>query len=425
MRRLPLLLLLPLIAACAHQAAPLAPGAAAERYVKLALALGEHDADWVDAYYGPPEWREAVKKEKKRVADIHRDATELRGAVDRTAVPAERMEMLRRNYLLEQLGALITRAEMLQGKKFAFEEEARRLYGITPPRHDEAFFAAALAELEKALPGETPLGERIEAYRSRFNVAPDRVDAVVQAALKECRARTLQRLQLPAGESFTLEYVKNQPWGAYNWYQGNFRSLIQVNMDLPLRIERALDFACHEGYPGHHTYNALLEKNLVRDRGWIEFAIYPLNSPQSLIAEGSGNYGLKMAFPGNERMEFDRDVLFPLAGLDPAEAERYHRVLDLTSALSYATNEAARRFLDGEITRDAAKEWLVRNALSTPERAEQQMKFIERYRSYVINYNTGQDLVRHWIEQAPTPEARWSRFRELISSPMLPSNIVD
>ena len=33
----------------------------AERYVKLVLAMGEHDADYVDAYYGPPEWREAAK----------------------------------------------------------------------------------------------------------------------------------------------------------------------------------------------------------------------------------------------------------------------------------------------------------------------------------------------------------------------------
>ena len=31
--------------------------ALAERYVKLVLALGQHDPDYVDAYYGPPEWR--------------------------------------------------------------------------------------------------------------------------------------------------------------------------------------------------------------------------------------------------------------------------------------------------------------------------------------------------------------------------------
>ena len=37
-----------------------------------------------------------------------------------------------------------------------------------------------------------------------------------------------------------------------------------MNTDLPIYIDRAIDLACHEGYPGHHVYNVLLEKNLVR-----------------------------------------------------------------------------------------------------------------------------------------------------------------
>jgi hypothetical protein len=406
-----------LLAACAHQVPAPSMDVHATNYVRLALALGEHDADWVDAYYGDPAWREQAKSEKKSLAAVHGEASALRESVRATATPGERILALRRNYLLEQLEALITRTEMLQGKKFSFDEEARRLYGATPARRDDAFFANALEQLSKELPGDAPLADRVESYRSRFYIAPDKVDAVMRAALQECRARTLQHVQLPAGESFSLEYVKNQPWSGYNWYKGNFTSLIQINTDLPMAIHRALDLACHEGYPGHHTYNVLLEKNLVRDRGWVEYSIYPLNSPQSLIAEGSGNYGLAMAFPGEERMRFDRDVLFPLAGLDPSEADRYHRVLRLMDALGYASSEVARRYLDGEVTRDEAKAWLVRYGLSTPDRAEQQMKFAERYRSYVVNYTLGQDLVRGHVG------GRWDRFLELLTTPMLPSNL--
>ncbi len=405
-----------LTAACATQAPPPSLDAPAANYVKLALALGEHDTDWVDAYYGPPEWREAVKAEKKSVAEIHAAASALRDEVQRVPVPRDHMLALRRNYLIEQLGALITKAEMLEGKKFMFEEEARRLYGVTPPRHDDAFFANAIAALEKELPGDGPLSERLEAFRKRFYIPDDKLDAVMRAAIKECRARTLQHIQLPANESFTMEYVKNQPWGAYNWYKGNSTSLIQVNTDLPIPIGSALGYGCHEGYPGHHVYNALLEKNLVRDRGWVEYSVYPLFSPQSLIAEGSANFGVEMAFPGDEAMKFNRDVLFPLAGLDPAEAERYHRVGKLGEAIAYTSNEAARRWLDGEMTRDEAKAWLMKYSLRTEQRAEQQMKFIERYRSYVINYNVGEDLVRQHIHD-------WDEFRELLSTPMLPSNL--
>ena len=67
----------------------------------------------------------------------------------------------------------------------------------------------------------------------------------------------------------------------------------------------------------------LLEKNLVRDRGWKEFTVYPLFSPQSLIAEGSANYGVDVAFPRDERVAFEKRELFPLAGINPAGAERY------------------------------------------------------------------------------------------------------
>ena len=118
-----------------------------------------------------------------------------------------------------------------------------------------------------------------------------------KAAIDGCRSRTLQHIQLPPGESFTVEYVTGKSWSGYNWYQGNYRSLIQVNTDLPIYIDRAIDLACHEGYPGHHVYNVLLEKNLVRDRGWVEFSVYPLFSPQSLIAEGTANFGIEVAFP--------------------------------------------------------------------------------------------------------------------------------
>ena len=104
-------------------------------------------------------------------------------------------------------------------------------------------------------------------------------------------------LALPPGESFTVEYVTGKSWSGYNWYQGDYRSLIQVNTDLPINIDRAIDLACHEGYPGHHVYNVLLEQHLVRERGWIEYSVYPLFSPQSLIAEGTANYGIEVAFP--------------------------------------------------------------------------------------------------------------------------------
>jgi hypothetical protein len=198
-----------------------------------------------------------------------------------------------------------------------------------------------------------------------------------------------------------------------------------VNIDLPIYIDRALDLACHEGYPGHHVYNALLENRLVRQRGWVEYSVYPLFSPISFIAEGSANYGVDLSFPGQERIRFERERLFPLAGLDPARAEEYYRVMALTDELAYAGNEAARRYLDGKIDAGAAAEWLTRYAMYSPARAQQRVRFIDQYRSYVINYNLGKDLVRQYVERTggTDQERRWQLFTALLSSPRLPSDL--
>ncbi len=213
--------------------------------------------------------------------------------------------------------------------------------------------------------------------------------------------------------------MTDKPWSGYNWYQGHYQSLIQINTDLPIFISRAVDLGCHEGYPGHHTCNVLIEKHLVVERGWIEFSLYPLFSPQSLIAEGSANYGIELAFPGEERVHFEREILFPIAGLDAAEADRYYELLELLDRLEYAGNEAARDYLDGSIDRQQAAQWLQDFALSSLERAQQRVDFFDTYRSYVINYNLGKDLVRDYVERDTNNlEARWLKFEHLLSSPV-------
>ena len=398
---------------------------AAERYVRLVLATGEHDSDYVDAYYGPPAWREEIKTEKPSLDQIHADALSLRSELAAIPAPQSEIDRLRLAYLRRQTDSLIGRTEMLRGRKFSFDEESRVLYDAVAPTHGNEYFQTLTAELDRQLPGTGPLIERLEAFRRDFIIPKDRLDAVFQRAIQACRERTLQHIELPPAESFTVEYVTDKSWSGYNWYQGNYRSLIQVNTDLPIYIDRAIDLACHEGYPGHHVYNVLLEKNLVRDRNWVEYSVYPLNSPQSLIAEGSANYGIEMAFPGNERIAWEKANLFPLAGLDPSRAEQYYAIQELVQKTSYAGNEAARRYLNNEITADEAVQWLTQYALMSPERARQRVRFFDQYRSYVINYNLGKDIVREYVEReaGSDRQKRWDVFEELLSTPQLPSGL--
>ncbi len=425
-------------AACAGPGAPApsppvsdsvrAVNEAAERYVRLVLAVGQHDANYVDAYYGPPEWKKEAEAARRPLAEIRPEAASLAARLRVEPTPAGEMERLRERFLARQLEALVARAEILSGRKMSFDDESRALYDAAAPVHTDEHFRKLRERLEGELPGPGPLIDRYDAFRKSFVIPPGKLDAVFQAAVAAARERTLQHISLPPGESFTVEYVTGKSWSGYNWYQGNYRSLIQVNTDLPIYIDRAVDLACHEGYPGHHVFNVLLEKNLVRDRGWIEFQVYPLFSPESLIAEGSANFGIEVAFPGEARVAFERGTLYPLAGIDPARAEKYDRVRSLVEALSYAGNEAARRYVNGQIDEKAAAAWLTEYALASPARAEQRVRFIGQYRSYVINYNLGKDIVRRWIEAqggtADRPERRWEAFERLLSAPMLPSELM-
>ena len=398
--------------------------AIAEQYVKLVLAVGQHDPDYVDAYYGPPEWKTATVK--RPLADLEKEAAAIVSKLAGEPFDASNaLEVLRYRYLERQTEALRTRVAMLGGRKLTFDQESKALYDAVAPHHDTTEFDGVLAQLEQLLPGSGSLLVRYTRFRDAYVIPPARLEATFKAAIDACRRQTLQHVQLPPGESFTVEYVTGKSWSGYNWYQGNYRSLIQVNTDLPIFADRAIDLACHEGYPGHHVYNVLLEKTLVRDRGWPEFQIYPLFSPQSLIAEGTANYGIDVAFPPVDRLKLEREVIFPAAGLEPGGAERYYAVMGLVDRLTYAGNEAARRYIDGDVDAAGAAALLEKYGLYSSERAKQRMRFVDQYRSYVINYNLGKDMVAQYIDAraAGDPGKRWAVFAELLSSPRLPSGL--
>ncbi len=428
--RLYLPLMLVLTAGCGPgRPAPPDPAhldAVARRYVILGLSLGRHDPNYVDAYYGPDSLRSAAATDSMSVEDVRATAESLIAELG-DSVPSypDSLVVLRHRYLRAQLGSMAARARMLGGERLTFDEEAQALYDAVPPRHGETHFDSLLGRLDTLLPGLGALAQRYQRFRDRLMIPGARVDTVFKTAIAACRARTLAHLPLPPGERFDLEYVKGTPWNAYNWYQGDYHSLIQVNLDFPIPLDRAVDLACHEGYPGHHVYNALLEQALVRDRGWVEISMYPLFSPQSLIAEGSANFGIDMALPRAERVAFERDSLFPLAGLDSSLAERNAAVRQVVERLNYARNEVARRYLDGQLDAAGARAMMQRYWLITPDAASKTLRFIDTYRSYVINYNLGRDLVAAWVERTGGDDAgaRWNAFHALLSAPHLPRDL--
>jgi hypothetical protein len=400
--------------------------AVARDYVLLSLTIGEKEEGYIDAYYGPPELQARAKADAvgQSLDMLSKRVDELSKRLAEAGRGAEGLDQRRSKFLSAQLTAASTRLRMLRGEKLSFEDEAQGLFGVRPALRPLAHFDPLLQKVEALVPGPGSLAERVQAFERQFTVPADKLRPVFEAAIAECKARTAKHVALPNGEKFDLGFVTGKSWSGYNYYQGGYRSRIEINTDLPIRISRAVDLGCHEGYPGHHVLNMLLEQKLTKGRGWIEYSVYPLYSPQSLIAEGSANYGIELAFPGPERLAYEMEALYPLAGLPSAEAAKYSALQDATRELQGARFTIARELLEGRIDEAEAARLTERYLLVSPERARQLTDFAKQYRSYVINYGLGLDMVRTDVEAAgATPEARWKRMEQLLSEPTLPSDL--
>ena len=424
-----LVLICLLLANCSTKLKPDSIEVIVEEYVRLVLQVGQYDSAVVDAYFGPEEWKPNEQKEaifpKETLVNSANDLlSKCKTLLDSKSpnLNIRRVEMLQK-----QLIALRTKVQMIGGKTYSFDEEAALLYDAEPPFYPLSYFDKLLDEMDQLLNGDAVLSSRYTKFMEQFIIPKNMLDSVFSVATAESRAITKQYLDLPTQEDFVLEYVNDKVWSGYNYYQGDSQSLIQINTDFPIHIDRAIDLASHEGYPGHHIYMMLLDQNLVNTKGWMEYSVYPLFSPLSFISEGSANYGIDMVFPGEKRLAFERDVLFPIVGISKMKAEKFHKVQELKAKLKYAENEIARRYLNGIIGREEAVGMIETYLLFSPKKAIQRLNFIETNRSYVINYNLGRDQVAKHMKLSGAdpelPEKRWQIFKELLSNPYSSSTL--
>ena len=396
----------------------------AEQYVRLALSLGEHDEHYIDAYFGPDKWREHARENPRSLDNIAATGASLAAEVRAIDVSKEEyLIALRQDFIASHLESLSAIARMRSGETFTFDEESKAVYGFVAPTFPVEHYEKALAEMGALLPGDDPLHERVYEFELQLRVPADKIEAIVRAGIDECRARTLQRMTLPEGEAFVLEMVTGNPWGAYNWYKGNGQGLIQVETTRPKSLDTSIELGCHEGYPGHHAFSSLLDQQFLQQRGWIEFSVLPLFSPQGVIFEGSGDLAAKIAFPGESRNEFLRNTIMPIAGIDDAELGIATRLDQLKNKNRYAGIEAARNYLDGKWDRAQTEDWLTRYALTPPESLDAWFRFTERYRAYHINYVLGKDLVEEFVRRENPDgdeEGDWQALAKLLSYPPTP-----
>ena len=121
---------------------------------------------------------------------------------------------------------------MLAGEGLSYSDEVEGCYGVRPSEAGVDVYEAVHERLEELLPGAGPLLERYTAWRAASAVPAARIVPILRDLLVELRSGTKQLVELPAGEALDVEEVRDEPWWAFNYYQGGLRSRVVVNLDV-------------------------------------------------------------------------------------------------------------------------------------------------------------------------------------------------
>lgn len=386
-------------------------------YLRIAFGVERHFPGFIDAYVGPQELRaEADMAPPPTLADLLARTRALH-----EQLPAQGYPETRRDYLDKQLTAIAMVLRKLQGETVPYREEVAACFDIEIDLEPEETFAAAIAELEEIVPGRGPILERMNDWRDQYIIDNTTARAGFDLLLNETRNRTLDIVELPAGEEIELSFVVDKPWSGYNWYLGNAKSLVEINVDLPLRALTMTDLTAHEGYPGHHTEHSLKDRELYQKRGYAEHAIHLINTPECVISEGIATVAEAQIFPGEEGIVFKSQVLYPAMGVQ-GDAEREERIDALFGKLRAVAGNAAMLRHEQGASEAEVIDYLMRWELTPKERAERRFRFLDDplWRPYIFTYFVGHDLMLDFIGQGPRDQ-QIDRFRYTLTEQITPS----
>lgn len=389
-----------------------------EEFVKLALAINEHLRGYVDSYFGPEEWVQDAKQAGKRpLPDLTHQADQLAKNISQ----ANDWEAQRKDFLARQVSAMQMSLRLLRGEKVSLFEETRALYDVQPEWKDETAFVEAQKLLDEILPGGGSVKERLEGWNKALEIPVDMVRELLPFITNILRELTRKKFNLPEEESFTVEFVSDEPWLAYNWYLGQYRSRIDINTDLPLRIDGLPALIAHEGYPGHHTELCIKESKLVRQMNYQEHVVTLINSPSCVVAEGIATTALKTVLTDNELEDWYQEEILPRAGMHQIDAAIIMQVDRALKKMSGLGGNAAFMLYDQNKGAAEISEYLQKYGLYTEKEAAHTLNFISDplSSSYIFTYHVGHDL----LEELFADRNRDKYFARLLEEPVTPSQI--
>jgi hypothetical protein len=394
---------------------------AAREYLLIGLGLDRLEEGIVDSYYGPPELRDEAAQQDGSAVSLASRATTLRSRLDELTDDAQRHDWLDR-----QLVAMETLAQRLGEVEMPYIEEVERCFDARPEPTPPEAYAQLRHELEDLLPGQGDLRERLDQRDERLTIPGDRLGAIADWLATELRNESAAVWRLPGGEDLAISLVKDQPWSAYNWYDGGLRSRVEINTDLPMRAPQLIGTLAHETFPGHHLEHAWKEARLVRERGYLEASMLLINTPEAYISEGLAEVGHKLLLSGARWQELLLGIC-EHAGIDleAANVEREWRIAQALRRLRGAGADAALQLHVARRPRESVLRFLEQDALSTARQAEKSLDFISHalWRTYVFCYSGGERLLTPWCAAAGDENAQKQRYLRLLTEQLTPSAV--
>lgn len=391
--------------------------AIARDYVVLALGVKRLEPDWIEAPEVPAQLKAKADATSLDAPTIIDRTGTLIERLDRIPVSKDRLLAERQEWLHANLVSLRMQLQVKSGAKLPMRDEVRLRYGFDPDFKPLNSYDPILAKLDKQLPGSGILSERIAQMRKATIVPADRVPAVQAAALRECRRRAAQHVKMPKGESVEVRWIESPLFPGNNTFKGNGHSLAEFSRDYKWELDQLLWVTCHEIYPGHHTHFATQSAELFHKRGWPEFSLSQNYGPTIPGAEAIAEYGVGLTFPIEDRIRFERDVLYPIAGLKMTNPDAWRAFWNARFDMLGASASVAEAYLDGKLDKAQAKQAFIKYRLMTPEGAEKLLPAIDQLGSYIIASDVGWMTIDRRL-RGRSQAQRWLAFQRVLQEPM-------
>ncbi len=268
-----------------------------EQYVRTCGRIGNFSerltgVSIVDAYFGPsslaPEKQTGSTEPESILEDIGPLIDNIKGTI---------RNQLRTEYLLGEIHSLQTLVEWLSGADISYGQLVKRLFNIDMKAYPESVIDRQIQRADEAFIGfpGADLRERADRFMTTGELRGEPLRNLIEGELQDKASEVgrlfKERVFSKIGgrirdNGVRYKAVTNKPWGGYNYYLGDFKSMNEFNVDHPMNREVSLSVIYHE-YE-HHVNNLFRERAYLKNR-YLELSVVPLHTGRSVISEGSAD----------------------------------------------------------------------------------------------------------------------------------------